>query len=49
MAGSEMPRPSPKHSINMFQPKPQRSSPPITEDMGMNTDWPLTVPFMKPT
>mmetsp|Transcript_4725 Transcript_4725/g.11365 ORF Transcript_4725/g.11365 Transcript_4725/m.11365 type:complete len:204 (+) Transcript_4725:1105-1716(+) len=48
-AGSEIPRPSPRHSINMFHPNPHRASPPITADIGMNTSSPCTVPFMKPT
>mmetsp|Transcript_24092 Transcript_24092/g.46662 ORF Transcript_24092/g.46662 Transcript_24092/m.46662 type:complete len:212 (+) Transcript_24092:1386-2021(+) len=45
-AGSEMPRPSPRHSMSMFHPSPAFSSPPMMHSMGTKKLSPLTVPFM---
>mmetsp|Transcript_19288 Transcript_19288/g.56290 ORF Transcript_19288/g.56290 Transcript_19288/m.56290 type:complete len:350 (+) Transcript_19288:1440-2489(+) len=46
-AGRDTPRPSARHSTNMFHPKPHRSCPPRMRDMGIQTFSPSTVPFMK--
>mmetsp|Transcript_21738 Transcript_21738/g.35334 ORF Transcript_21738/g.35334 Transcript_21738/m.35334 type:complete len:230 (+) Transcript_21738:1394-2083(+) len=45
-AGRLTPRPSARHSTNMFQPKPHRSCPPNIDVMGIHTSSPSTVPFM---
>ena len=42
-AGNEIPRPSAKQSMSMFQPKPARGCPPSKSVMGMKTSSPSTV------